>query len=49
MRYYYVFFVFSVVVPNAERIKSKLLAMCDEKNKSMSGHGYQSIFVLQVR
>jgi len=43
------FFVFSVIVPNAERIKSELLAMCNEKNGSMSRHGYQNIFVFQVR
>lgn len=45
----YFFFVSSIIVPYAERIKSKLLAMCDEKNGSMSRHGYKNIFVFQVR
>lgn len=43
------FFIFSVIMPNAERIKSELLAMCNEKNGSMSRHGYQNIFIFQVR
>lgn len=43
-------FVFSFVkLTNAECIRYKLLALCDEENEPMSGHGYQSIHVLQVR
>lgn len=41
-------FVFSVIMHAAERAELKLLAVRDEKDKPMSGHGYQNIFVHQV-